>query len=438
MFWRYQQCMTLGFPLPGARVYMWKKIGDVLPDSPLEFHNWDYRDPVPGQSFAAIFGIYRQQFEVAYHAHYDMWDIWFKEDISQEVNMEFSATSTSHYSLPLPSTTMTGDTPSDNDEAVFQGLDTMSHSTLLVEYDMEFSPDFIEQWYGLLPEFCNNPLPEYSRFPTKQIHTVFGQHRDLIPSLDGVKMSMSGWAWSLYKHKWDSGIMKRCWDLHPEHPEFILKQPIKGMLIRSAGVPHGTYYQKMYTVQYSTDPPSTRWMLLVNAVTLVYLLRTRTATDSNAAVQQLIMAGCAFHTIQHASSGRKHLQKEYNPMPIYRPSTHRPTNAEYTTQWMGILDLLQLPHARAALMKGGIIWRIVMEMLGQNKNLWNSMVEQVCNGPSASPPQQYTMSLTGINGTYVDDDLSVQELDLISGVVKVYTGNTAPSCAHTLHSHSSP
>ena len=112
---------------------MWKKIGDVLPDSPLEFHNWDYRDPVPGQSFAAIFGIYRQQFEVAYHAHYDMWDIWFKEDISQEVNMEFSATSTSHYSLPLPSTTMTGDTPSDNDEAVFQGLDTMSHSTLLVE-----------------------------------------------------------------------------------------------------------------------------------------------------------------------------------------------------------------------------------------------------------------------------------------------------------------
>ena len=106
--------------------------------------------------------------------------------------MEFSVTSTSHYSLPLPSTTMTGDTLSDNDEAVFQGLDTMSHSTLLVEYDMEFSPDFIEQWYGLLPEFCNNPLPEYSRFPPKQIHTVFGQHRDLIPSLDGVKMSMSG------------------------------------------------------------------------------------------------------------------------------------------------------------------------------------------------------------------------------------------------------
>ena len=140
------------------------------------------------------------------------------------------------------------------------------------------------------------------------------------------------------------------------------------------------------------------------------------------------MTGCAFYTIQDAKEVPQHVEhKAYNPIAVYRPSTHRPTTAEYTEQHMRIMDLLQHPHARAALMRGGIIWRIMMEMLGQNSHLWESMMDEVCNGPSGSCDHKFTIESYALEGKYVDDDLSVEELDLISGVVKVYTGNTNPS-----------
>ena len=65
-----------------------------------------------------------------------------------------------------------------------------------------------------------------------------------------------------------------------------------------------------------------------------------------------------------------------------------------------------------------------MEMLGQNSHLWKSMMDKVCNGPSDLCDHKFTIESYALGGKYVDDDLSVEELNLISGVVKVYTGNT--------------
>ena len=422
---RFHQCMTLGYPLPGARVYTWRKIGQVFPDCPIEFRDWDFREPIPNHSFSVTFGIKRNQYNFAYNAYYDMWDLWDKEDSGYEANMEFP---TDHLSTSSQPTDLADSIePSNNDNTASQRLDKVLIGTHLVEYEMEFSSNFIEEWYGLHPRYCEDTLPDYTRFPAIRIHTVFGLRKEEMHESDDYMKAMSGWAWCLLNHKYSSRTMKDCWDLNAKHPLYIMRDPIDHMVIRSAGYAEGVGH-KLYTVRYTKDVPSMTWILLVNAVVLVRLIRFRTIHDSVSAIQHLIMTGCAFYTIQDAKEVPQRVEhKAYNPIAVYRPSTHRPTTTEYTEQHMRIMDLLQHPHARAALMRGGIIWRIMMEMLGQNSHLWESMMDEVCNGPSGSCDHKFTIESYALGGKYVDDDLSVEELDLISGVVKVYTGNTNPS-----------
>ena len=141
--WRFHRCMTLGYPLPGARVYTWRKIGQVFPDCPIEFPDWDFREPIPNHSFSVTFGIKRNQYNFAYNAYYDMWDLWDKEDSGYEANMEFP---TDHLSTSSQPTDLADSIePSNNDNTASQRLDKVLIGTHLVEYEMEFSSNFIEE-----------------------------------------------------------------------------------------------------------------------------------------------------------------------------------------------------------------------------------------------------------------------------------------------------
>jgi hypothetical protein len=68
-------------------------------------------------------------------------------------------------------------------------------------------------------------------------------------------------------------------------------------------------------------------------------------------------------------------------------------------------------HLRAALLAGGIIWRIALEELGIDPALW---------GPSETT--NYAFELVLNNQSFVDDGLSSEEMDFICGVYYVYTG----------------
>ncbi|KAI0735669.1 hypothetical protein C8Q76DRAFT_611425 [Earliella scabrosa] len=86
------------------------------------------------------------------------------------------------------------------------------------------------------------------------------------------------------------------------------------------------------------------------------------------------------------------------------------------------LDLLRSgPHLRAALLHGGIIWRLAMEMAGEysgNLDLLRSYLEL---GPSEESGCHRIIIQDG-QTTYVDDGLSDYEVDAICGVNHVYTG----------------
>ena len=73
----------------------------------------------------------------------------------------------------------------------------------------------------------------------------------------------------------------------------------------------------------------------------------------------------------------------------------------------------QHPHARAALLEGGIIWRLAMEHLDSQDAL---------RGPSDSA-NDFGDSISLPNGTeLVDDSLTDDERDLICGTYIIYTG----------------
>jgi hypothetical protein len=78
-----------------------------------------------------------------------------------------------------------------------------------------------------------------------------------------------------------------------------------------------------------------------------------------------------------------------------------------------ISKFLHQPHAQAAFMKGRIVWHIAREFLDY---------DVVLIGPSQSA--LYGMqAMFDCNGTtFRDDKLGEDEMDLICGVYKVYTG----------------
>jgi hypothetical protein len=79
--------------------------------------------------------------------------------------------------------------------------------------------------------------------------------------------------------------------------------------------------------------------------------------------------------------------------------------------------LLQEDYSRAAVLKGGLIWRLVKEVLGDRLDNYAVLGPSTDVHVVGSCLQLYT------DGPELwDDELSADELDFICGLVPVYTG----------------
>ena len=113
----------------------------------------------------------------------------------------------------------------------------------------------------------------------------------------------------------------------------------------------------------------------------------------------------------------------------YREKRDRPTLQDYDAYCQRVLELSHAPHARAAWLKGGIVWRLMLEVTGRNMSTPGlptrmALEEELAAGPSGGLAVGHCEAVTReVRGAaYVDDALEVEELDVIAGVVKVYTG----------------
>ncbi|TFK46530.1 hypothetical protein OE88DRAFT_1609706, partial [Heliocybe sulcata] len=103
----------------------------------------------------------------------------------------------------------------------------------------------------------------------------------------------------------------------------------------------------------------------------------------------------------------------------YREKTYVPGEADYAfylEERAAILHVRSI--ARAALMKGGILWRLTLQMLGIQ-----AAVDVILQGPD---DYMHGMLFQGPNmPPFWDDELSESSADYICGVYRQFTGMTS-------------
>lgn len=76
---------------------------------------------------------------------------------------------------------------------------------------------------------------------------------------------------------------------------------------------------------------------------------------------------------------------------------------------------------RAAMLTGGIIWCLMLEAIGREKDLYQMYLQLGAARPTEDTSKHGTIFRTP-RGILMDNVLSEEEKDIICGVYKVYTG----------------
>ena len=210
---------------------------------------------------------------------------------------------------------------------------------------------------------------------------------------------------------WESGpiAFAPLWDFEPSFRERILNH-------------HHFLYQKvsddLHLIGIRTKPLEKQWYLLaVNSATTVLQIFRESPTGVLAAVRFLLRWGIPFGT------PRCRREKPYTPERRSRGLGHRPIGfqpniVDYKAYEDVKAFILHSALGRAALMEGGILWRLAWEVAAH---------KSVTQGPS-SLSQSTGRTWGTLRGQFlVDDQLETADEDVICGVYHVYTGMYAIS-----------
>ncbi|HEV7738262.1 MAG TPA: hypothetical protein VGO47_12935 [Chlamydiales bacterium] len=103
----------------------------------------------------------------------------------------------------------------------------------------------------------------------------------------------------------------------------------------------------------------------------------------------------------------------------YRPAGYQAGPADYARYVSVRNAFLREPRARAALLKGGIVWRLARGVLG---------VYDTTSGPSEDAMKCGFVLEDEQRGILIDDDLTQEEMDLICGVYHVVNSKAESLC----------
>ena len=183
------------------------------------------------------------------------------------------------------------------------------------------------------------------------------------------------------------------------------------------------------TFRDGTSPPDQDWTLGVPIEGLLYLLHRLPDIDcASLAVHDLALVGAACHTVSGIgnkgyippapSTSLSDPLREYT----YWQDSHRHTILDYRQYQRRVLDILtQGPHLRAALLGGGIIWRLVIECAEHHEGVLELLRSYLDLGPSEEHMYHQPVLQDADEHAYFDDLLTEAETDIISGVNKVYS-----------------
>jgi hypothetical protein len=171
-----------------------------------------------------------------------------------------------------------------------------------------------------------------------------------------------------------------------------------------------------------------RWVLVTtSATTVLECLRRRCGPSTIDIVLFLLKKGASFNTAVSAIDLPTSISC---PSPErfvglgFRDADYKPDAFDYAAYEERRTTFLLTPRGRAAMMQGGIVWRLAKETL---EDRWNDVVQ----GPTDSV-RSTGEELKLVDGRSLwDDRLTTEELNLICGVYKQATGMSVKVVAYT-------
>ena len=209
-------------------------------------------------------------------------------------------------------------------------------------------------------------------------------------------------------------LVERAWDLADNCPSFL-------------ALP-GFYYERLVVTRWSNrnalwcsvsyvDERDCDFVVLVGSTTAVELLRRPEIKDRRGVVDFCVSRGIACQTPYDPHPTiiipRSLVSSTFDDCLGWRDRAWKATTRDYDAYLDHAHDILSQPRGRAALLRGGIVWRLALEIL-RPQAIWCAG-----DGPS-SDVHIYGQVIAASHGnSFYDDGLSDAEIDIICGTYKM-------------------
>ena len=441
-------------PYRRSRLYLWVKPELIFPNLNPRWAEHEYRYPIPPPAYRSLWTIHPPSLR-QYNAFFDEWDLWFPEGWS----MHREEANALDWSLAM--TPEEDSVPKQNQEPTpppsALGFSHESHGTSLLDEsemsnsapedrnieEVDLADNFIlHSWYGIQiqsPRVVSGV--DYDRW-SHDIWHLFGETQERFTTDEGIRKCLAGWVSAVMAKDWTSHALEFTWDLDRRHPNYLLRtdNPDPRLFVSLYHIrcierkDHPDNMERWVLVKPNEDSEGQAWSLITSPLGAMLIVRRLTELKTSGdALHALLCAGIPARTgvwfkepPSRAVLPKPRLALRRLGAP-WRKEGVPPTVQDYDAYCERVLQLCQSPHARAAWLKGGIVWRIMVEVTGKHPqaDICVTHLEELQNGPSGLEDHYEAVNLDSAGGGFYDDGLSTAELDIISGVVRVYTGMTS-------------
>ncbi|KAM5536163.1 hypothetical protein V8D89_010173, partial [Ganoderma adspersum] len=210
------------------------------------------------------------------------------------------------------------------------------------------------------------------------------------------------------------------WDLHPRSPHSLAHKPHPTMyIVRVELDKQNQYHNTSYHIRYKDD--KTAWRIfLKDPITALELYRRTTCVNTAQVVNLLVLCGAAFQTFLPLTAGEAHTFRHEEAVPIYHIAGVLSASwvddarvTEFQHYRVRLKKFLEGLRAQAAVMQGGIVWRIAMEVLASD------VIKLVMTGLSSHIVRFGKAFSRDGELPYHDDALTAIKEDFICGAYNV-------------------
>jgi hypothetical protein len=370
----------------GPRVHHWRKHD--------ENKQYRIRTSIPRSDVAGFWDKYSDKQRI-YNGFLNEWDVCTEFDESESPDTE-KWEDTIHGSPEPPAP----DQEATSSQDLSNNLDDllMSYTEEEPELAWETFPDFLSLRFGLIAEDIPISVSEadLSRIPKILGHAP-ENHSHLprawqAPAQALIRFSVTG-----------------CGPKPPrddkEIAEIVKEAEVAATRIKA-------HKDKIVFALKGKDDAETPWTLLVtDPIAVLQCLRKSPGPKTTDIAKYLARHGIPFQTV---------IRPTQRIMPItptsvflgWRRQGYQPDHIDYTDYEAKRDAFLESPRARAALLMGGIVWRLAKHSLN---------LDCVLSGPSSQARYHGLRHHSKMLGDTIDDELTSDEIDLICGVYWIYT-----------------